>query len=159
MDPSPIFLTECSLMAILSQHRQQSYVNRSLQGQLLRRLATYGLVYFLWLWHGLFLLDMLNPPQAWESQSFGQCYLNYCRENVRLAICAALILPWFFWDALKLSHRIAGPLERFRVSLEHLTKGESVDPVTLRRDDLLVDYQHAFNRYLAYLEEAKNTSG
>lgn len=141
-----------------SSQRQQSFVNRQIQGSLLWRLAGYWLVYALLVWHALFLWHIVDYEKTFAEQtgatlSFGRLYFEFCQENIRLAICALAIFPLFFWDALRLTHRIAGPLKRFRDALERLTRGESVAPLTLRRDDLLVEYQHAFNRYLMFLEQ------
>lgn len=143
--------------------RQQHYVSRSLQGSLLKQLATDWLVYFLLFWHGLFVLSLFGiPASAQDTDSQGSLwdrYLLFCDGHVHLALCGMLFLPLFFWNALRLSHRIAGPLERFRIALDALRQGESVKPLTLRRDDLLVDFQQTFNRYLGHLEEDVRSRG
>jgi hypothetical protein len=45
------------------------------------------------------------------------------------------------------------------VALDSLGRGETVKPLTLRRDDLLVDYQRAFSRYLSHLEAEERLRG
>ncbi|MCA9071021.1 MAG: hypothetical protein KDA84_18970 [Planctomycetaceae bacterium] len=145
-------------MGTPSSQRHQNFVNRKIQGSLLWRLAGYWLVYSLLLWHALFLWHLIDfgktiAVQNGPTLSFLDLYVEFCKENARLAICAMAIFPLFFWDGLRLTHRIAGPLQRFRDALEKLTHGEAVAPLTLRRDDLLVEYQHAFNRYLLFLEQ------
>lgn len=132
-------------------NRQQNYVSRVIQGSLLRQFAGFWAAYFCLLWHGMFLWEFLRSPEG-ASLTFWEKYWNFSRNHVDLAVCAVAILPVFYWKALRLTHRIAGPLERFRRSLERLERGEAVPPVTLRRDDLLIEYQRAFNRYLAHLE-------
>lgn len=149
-------------MASSPTQRQQHYVSRSIQGSLLKQLATDWLVNLLLLWHGLFALSLLGIPAATNAgfpESLWERYLHFCQGHVHLALCGVLLFPLFFWNALRLSHRIAGPLERFRVALEALRRGESLKPLTLRRDDLLVDFQRAFNRYLAHLEENRSSGG
>lgn len=145
-------------MGTPASQRHQNFVNRRIQGSLLWRLASYWLVYSLLLWHALFLWHIIDYEQTVAEQTgsalgLWDLYFEFCRENARIAICAVAIFPLFFWDGLQLTHRIAGPLQRFREALERLSQGESVTPLTLRRDDLLVEYQYAFNRYLLFLEK------
>jgi len=142
-------------LAIPPSKRVQNFVSRGLQGGLLFDIARLWLIYHVLLWHGLFLLDVFVFHQSVsnaESLSFWSLYGQFCRQNVPLAICALVMTPWFFWKGLRLTHRVAGPLERFCDALNRLERGEPVKPLTLRRDDLLVEYQHAFNRYLASLQ-------
>ncbi len=150
-------------MASLSTKRQQHYVSRTIQGSLLRQFATDWLMYFLLLWHGMFFLSLLDVPAPFGNaelpMTFWERYFDFCQGHLHLALCGVLIFPLFFWNALRLSHRIAGPLERFRNALDLLRRGESVKPVTLRRDDLLVDFQRAFNRYLNHLETETRSRG
>ena len=136
-------------------NRQQNYVSRVIQGSLLGQFAGFWSAYLCLLWHGMFLWEFLSSPED-APLTFWEKYWNFSRAHVDLAVCAVAILPLFYWKALRLTHRIAGPLERFRQSLERLERGEAVPPVTLRRDDLLIEYQRAFNRYLAYLEREKS---
>jgi hypothetical protein len=139
-------------------NRQQNYVSQSIQGSLLRQFGRYWLLYLGLLWHGMFMLNVLgfpNAPPEDSSLPLWEQYGKFSRAHSHLAICAMAILPLFYWNLLRLTHRIAGPLERFRQALERLQRGEPVKPVTLRRDDLLIDYQRAFNRYLAFLEQDK----
>ncbi len=138
-------------------HRQQNYVSRVIQGGLLWEFTRQGAMYFLLLWHGLFALDWLRFAKTPEPPTFWEAYWRFGREHVDLLVCAAAILPLAYWNILRLTHRIAGPLERFRQALEQLQRGETVRPVTLRRDDLLIEYQKAFNRYLASLEQEEGS--
>ncbi len=151
-------------MASPTTNRQQNFVSRMIQGNLLRQFGRDWFIYNVLLWHGLFLLRILDGKspvlEVGVSLSFWDLYLDFARAHVDLAVCAVAIFPLFLWKALRLSHRIAGPLERFRYALESLQRGEQVKPLTLRRDDLLVDYQRAFNRYLAHLErETRSRAG
>lgn len=151
-------------MGTPTSQRQQNFVDRKIQGSLLWRLAGYWLVYGLLLWHALFLWHIVDYERTFTEKSLptlslASLYFEFYQQNLRLAVCAVAIFPLFFWDALRLTHRIAGPLRRFREALERLTRGERVAPLTLRRDDLLVDYQHAFNRYLVFLEQDHKSRG
>lgn len=152
-------------MASPPTQRQRHYISRTIQGSLLKQLATDWLLNFLLLWHGLFVLRLLGIPAAAAAADAGfhgslwERYLQFCQNHVHLALCGMLFFPLFFWNALRLSHRVAGPLERFRIALDALRKGESIKPLTLRRDDLLVDFQRAFNRYLRHLEEEAKSRG
>ncbi len=57
------------------------------------------------------------------------------------------------WDVVRVTHRVAGPLVRFRECLKALSRGEHVPFVRIRKGDYLVDMERAFNEYLATLPE------
>jgi hypothetical protein len=130
-----------------------------IQGRLLANLATYWFVYHVVLWYGLFFFWYQNRRQeilaSGEYMQFSDLYGEFVLEHYPLALCAAAVLPIILWDMLKLTHRIAGPLVRFQNVLRQLTRGERVERIKLRRGDLLVELQDAFNEYIESLNEPK----
>jgi len=50
-----------------------------------------------------------------------------------LLICC---LPFFVFDTIKLTHRIAGPMFRLRVGIDELINKSRAEPLRLRRDDM-----------------------
>jgi hypothetical protein len=139
--------------------REQSYIGGTLQRGLLGKFAGYWIAYTCLLWVGMFLLDVyvfhITVAKGGGLGLLWELYVRFCRQNVHLLVSIVLISPVLFLNVFWLTHRVAGPLERFCIALERLEKGEEVEPLTLRRDDLLVDYQYAFNRYLASLKSAQ----
>lgn len=57
----------------------------------------------------------------------------------------ALILLFVGLDAFRTSHRIAGPIYRFRLVLEEIRSGRTPRTFALRRGDLLADEARAIN--------------
>ncbi len=70
----------------------------------------------------------------------------------RFWMTAVLVVMLVAVDALRLSHRIAGPLHRFRVALRQWRSGEIPDRIRLRDGDLLHEFCEEVN---AALDEAR----
>jgi hypothetical protein len=137
------------------QHqRKQVYVSRAIQGRIVSKLAIYWTTYHLALWHGMFLFHyflyrsqlMADPQMA--TIPFGTQYSQFLSQNYSMLICAVAVAPLIFWDMMKVTHRVAGPLVRFAHTLSDLKQGKKVRPVTLREGDLLTEFRDDFNEYL-----------
>jgi nitrogen fixation/metabolism regulation signal transduction histidine kinase len=59
----------------------------------------------------------------------------------------------FIYDAMRLAHRIVGPLYRFRKTIQAINAGEELDLMALRKDDFLQDMKDDFNEMLKVLEQ------
>jgi hypothetical protein len=59
----------------------------------------------------------------------------------------------FTYDAMRFSHRLVGPLYRFRKTIQAIAAGEQVDLLTLRKGDFLQDMKDDFNEMLKVLEQ------
>jgi sensor histidine kinase YesM len=59
----------------------------------------------------------------------------------------------FIYDAIKLTHRIVGPLYRIRKTLQAVAAGEEMDLVKLREGDLLQELKDDLNEMLKVLEQ------
>jgi hypothetical protein len=85
-----------------------------------------------------------------EYRTIGELYLTFTKDYSALAICSLVLAPIFLYDMFRQSHRIAGPLVRFQNSLKRLADGETVRPFKLRKNDLLTEFEAAFNEFLTY---------
>lgn len=56
------------------------------------------------------------------------------------------------YDALKFTHRLVGPLYRFRKTIRAITAGEDLELIRLREGDFLHDLKDDFNAMLQALE-------
>jgi nitrogen fixation/metabolism regulation signal transduction histidine kinase len=70
----------------------------------------------------------------------------------------------FIYDAVHLTHRVVGPLYRFRQVIRAVTSGEEVALIQLRKRDYLGEMKDEFNEMLKALEQRgavvlKTTSG
>lgn len=59
----------------------------------------------------------------------------------------------FTYDAMRFSHRLVGPLYRFRKTIQAIAAGEQVELLTLRKGDFLLDMKDDFNEMLKVLEQ------
>jgi nitrogen fixation/metabolism regulation signal transduction histidine kinase len=56
------------------------------------------------------------------------------------------------WDAIRFTHRLVGPMTRFRQTIQDVAHGTPVRPIKLRPDDYLTDLRDDFNRMLESLQ-------
>lgn len=140
-------------MGMSRGQRHQVFVSRSIQGAVMGRFAFYWIVYHFALWHGMLIYgylrgNMLSTIFAGRAMPFLEYYGRFFQANNSILICAAAICPFMLWDTLRVTHRIAGPIVRFKDVLQRLTRGEAVKEVQLREKDLLLDLRDAFNEFL-----------
>lgn len=57
------------------------------------------------------------------------------------------------YDAVKLSHRIVGPIYRIRKAIQAVAAGEELEPIQLRQGDYLQELKDDFNEMLKALEQ------
>ena len=57
------------------------------------------------------------------------------------------------WDAVRFTHRLVGPLWRFRRTMMCIARGELVQPIKLRKGDYLGEFQADFNAMLESLQK------
>ncbi len=133
----------------MKQHRRRLFVDPSFQGRLLLRLVMYWAVYHIALWHLMFLFTMvdsvLNHDPTAPATSCGTLYREFAANHISIIVCFFVMLPILGRDLLKFSHRLAGPLVRFRNTMQQMIDGKPVDEVTLRRFDLPSEFLAVFN--------------
>ena len=133
-------------------NRSRLFVDPAFQGRLMVRLVIYWTVYHVALWHSLFFFTLLasamNHDPAVPAKTFGTLYREFAVEHVSVIICFLVLLPILMRDLLKFSHRIAGPLVRFRNTMNQMIEGKTVEPVSLRRYDLPSQFLAVFNKML-----------
>jgi hypothetical protein len=136
--------------------RHALYVCPKFQGRVLLQVSFYWLAYHFLLWNLLFIAHYVEARGSVDSLAAQQpsleLYADFSRRHMLIVWCALGVLPLVLWDVLKLTHRIAGPLSRFRATLQALTAGRQVPFVRIRKDDLLHEFEQDFNAYLAQLE-------
>jgi len=140
------------MRAHTSHPRKQVYVNRIIQGRMLRRFAVMWLVYHAVLWNSMFLYRYLQYRgellAGAPAQPFAELYAQFFQQHYSVLICAAAVLPVLLWDMIRMTHRIAGPLVRFQRALSEIAEGRPVDRVQIRKGDLLLEFQDEFNHFL-----------
>jgi hypothetical protein len=125
--------------------RTRIWIYPSLQSAMLLRLMFYLVSCTLFLFHVAFLYEVIvNVPDV-LSRGVLAFYLDFCIRLVPLFVALIFVAPIFLYDMVKFSHRFAGPLYRFRKTVEAMAAGKPVEPVKIRKRDLLFDWVSPFN--------------
>ncbi|REJ79763.1 MAG: hypothetical protein DWQ45_05480 [Planctomycetota bacterium] len=134
--------------------RTKTFVNARIQGRIIARIAGYWALYHVVLWHGLFIYryaqHRADVANGGATMPFRDLYHQFTADYSPVIFCALLILPIFMIDFVRMTHRIAGPLVRFRSVLAELMDGKRVKRFELRKGDLLTEFEEDFNRFLGY---------
>ena len=107
----------------------------------------------------LFLVVLVNFLFAWRlwqegPGDLGEQFARMLRDHLPVGICLLVLVPVMAWDAIRFSHRIVGPMVRFRRTMQAIARGETVRPIKLRKDDYLNDLRDDFNQMLEALQRA-----
>jgi hypothetical protein len=118
------------------------------QTRLTRRIVAYLI---------LTLVVMLNLLFAWRLvvegvSDLGGQFLGVLRDNLPVIVCLLVLVPVMGWDAVRFTHRLVGPLVRFRAAMRAVAQGEPVAPIRLREGDQLTDLRDDFNQMLDALQ-------
>jgi hypothetical protein len=105
----------------------------------------------------IFLIVLSNFLFAWKMIAEGptnpaEQYYGMLRDYLPVFICLFLLVPVMAWDAIRFSHRLVGPMVRFRQTMQAIARGEAVRPIKLREGDYLGELRDDFNRMLEELQ-------
>jgi methyl-accepting chemotaxis protein len=105
----------------------------------------------------LFLVVLMNFLFAWKLIREGvhnpaAQLLAMFRDHLPVVICLVVLVPIMAWDAIRFTHRIVGPMVRFRRAMQTIAQGEAVVPIKLRQADYLNDLRDDFNHMLEALQ-------
>jgi len=134
--------------------RRRFIVNRDVQIALLRNsflylllfVAVIGIVFFVPLMAELTGTE--NPSE--RTVPLGD-QMRYLHDYIWIALILAMIL--IFLHSVRTSHRVAGPLYRFKVVLEALKEGEISSPIRIRKGDYLHEEADLINQVLESLRQ------
>ncbi len=128
--------------------RTRLFVDRDVQGALVKRIASQWIAFVLSLSVLLIVFQYFERPlDSFDSQL--QLFLS---RHLVMFIILGVLLPLFIYDALKLSHRFAGPMVRVRRMLGQLAAGEPTDSLHFREGDFWNDVANNFNAIRAKLQ-------
>ncbi len=105
----------------------------------------------------LFPLVLVNFLFAWKMIVEGvgnplEQMLGVLRDYSPALACLLVLVPVMAWDTIRFSHRLVGPVMRFRRTVQDIARGESVRPIKLREGDYLDDFRDDFNQMLDALQ-------
>src|SRR5437764_15093867 len=92
------------------------------QSKLYWRIFAYGLIYQVSLWNFLFAWRLTSEGKGnlWEQ------YVHFFWDFYPMFFCFLLIVPFIAWDAVRFAHRLAGPIYRFRKTVQAVAGGDPV---------------------------------
>lgn len=112
--------------------RTRLFVDRKVQGVLLRQLVLHwisaGLVVFVF----LFIMQILSTT---ERMSFGEHVVKMWSQYKVAFVAILTVMPVFVYDSIKLSHRFAGPMVSLRNAMSDLAEGKPIEGVFFRKKD------------------------
>ncbi|MCI0380705.1 MAG: hypothetical protein L0215_24230 [Gemmataceae bacterium] len=132
----------------MKNDRKAIWVDR-FQTRLLYRIGVYLAIYLLCLANLLFIWRLLAEGPGNPIDQFLRVLSDFAPAFLGLAI----LLPIVAYDALRFSHRLVGPLVRFRRTMEEIAQGDTVRPMKLRDGDFLIDMRDEFNKMLEELQK------
>ncbi len=102
--------------------RKKLFINRQAQGSIIKRS-----IYHWYFCTSLILMTIAIFVALKDPSRSALLMIYELWSYFSPAIVASVVLlPIFIYDILKLSHRIAGPLERLNVEMEKLANGKDV---------------------------------
>ncbi len=131
--------------------RTQLFVDPEVQGALVARAIIYWVVCTLSIALLLLCWRVLTGPVR---------PLTFHLENMwyfygPALIASLIVLPVAITDMIRLSNRFAGPLTRLRHGMRTLARGQSVPPITFRKNDFWYEFAEEFNAVARELEELR----
>jgi hypothetical protein len=133
----------------MSPKRRQFRLDPAVRGEVARQSFYYWLAYlaatvtFLAAWIGV-----VDQPTTWES------FWSRLNELALPALVGStMLLPLVFLQSVRFSNRFSGPLYRIRKTLAALSRGETQDSVTLRKDDYWQELAGDIDRLSRYIEK------
>src|SRR5947209_6285825 len=115
----------------LRNQRKRVWIDR-FQTYLSVRIAFYFILYQVAVWSAVAIAQHTLPSLR---EVLGERVAGY--GFLFLAVSVVFLGLVFIYDAVILTHRVVGPLYRFRLAIRAIAAGEPVDPLSLRKGDFL----------------------
>jgi hypothetical protein len=128
-----------------SRNRKKQFVSKAIQGRILWRFCLYWILYHFCLFVVLGMNALLSPKPP---STFSELLATLWNQHFWTFALVMAVFPIVFRDILKTTHRIAGPLVRFEQALKQMTQGEPLEPIKLRKKDLLLEFRDVFNEFV-----------
>ena len=120
-------------------NRVRLWVDPKFQAGLLLRVGLYLAAYGLVVLHIAFFFEfMWDKLGTMPQKAFLDAYADFFGRHAFILYGLLLIVPLVLADALKFSHRVAGPLHRCLKIMQDMTAGRPVSEFTPRKGDLIL---------------------
>ena len=129
------------------QKRQSLFIDKKIQGALLRRVTMYWCVCLVSVFVILACYSIAAAPGLGKvPPSTPDLIAQTWQQYWPVIAGCALLLPAMLIDILFVSHRFVGPLLRVRESIKKLSDGEKVEPIQFRKSDFWMGFASEMNR-------------
>lgn len=130
--------------------RRRYYVDHKVQYDLIKRFILHWMLFAglsclaLTFWKALIRPDF--------DRSLSQHLSDLSTNLLVLFITFATLLPFFVFDALRLTNRFAGPMIRLHRTIRAAARGEQVEPIRFRDGDYWQDIAEDFSAMVSYYQ-------
>jgi hypothetical protein len=125
--------------------RKRLWIKPAFQGRLLLHIGSYFLLYLLIIGLMGFLLFLQETFIAKQGKASAGLYIAYIASLRPLLFASVLLLPYFIYDLIKFSNRVAGPLHRCQRMMREMAEGKVVPEFQPRKHDLMPEFFADFN--------------
>jgi hypothetical protein len=129
-------------------HRKHLFVDRDIQGALVRRVLFYWCSCLLFLTIPVVIAKTVVNPDLFFFQHLGEIWRQYWPVYV----AAFLMLPFVAYDIVRVSHRFVGPLVRLRGEMKKMADGQITDRLVFRDCDYFQDLATSFCKIVDRIE-------
>lgn len=126
--------------------RRKIWIDR-FQTSLALRIAYHCVLYQVATWFLVVFEQRIHPLADTILGPAGGTYLS-----ILIVTSVVAMVMMSVYDAVKISHRVVGPIYRFRMAVRSITAGEVVAPIHLRDGDYLRESMDDLNEMLIALE-------
>jgi len=131
-----------------TQDRKKVWID-PFQTWLSMRIGGYFCVFLIVLCNFLFAWKMIAEGPINPALQFVEMLSNY----TPVFVCLFVLVPVMAWDAIRFSHRLVGPVQRFRKAMQAIAAREPIRPIKLREGDYLTELRDDFNKMLEELQK------
>ena len=135
-----------------SRRRKQLIVDPSMQFGLAKRVAAHWIVFMGLVLGMAFAMEWFNGYPHVSANALWNTVVARHAPTIGLML---LVFPFFVYNWLCFSNRLAGPIYRLRTELRNLRDGKSVGTIRFRGSDYWRDLADEFNDLVRRLEVAE----
>jgi hypothetical protein len=126
-------------------HRKRLWIKPAFQRRVLLHMGSYFLLYLLVIGLMGFFLFIQESLLNKQGKAGASLYLTYLGSLRPLLFATVLLAPYFIYDMIKFSNRIAGPLYRCQNMMRDMAEGKRVPEFLPRGRDLMPEFFADFN--------------
>lgn len=136
----------------MAQSRGKIFVERTVQGALVKRVVLHWCAFFALSVFSLFVLEYFTGE---PNQTFGGYVAAIWGKYAFFFLLMLATIPSFVYDTLKMSHRFTGPIHRLKNEIRRLADGETVSELKFRDNDFWLELSTDFNRIANRIQETR----